>query len=50
MNSNSTKQLNSYVCINCGHAVKELYKEYSASVLKIKKCVKLASATICQKT
>lgn len=30
---------NSYMCINCGTSAKELFKEYSASVLKLTKCV-----------
>lgn len=30
----------SYICIHCGSPVRELYKKYSPSVLKIMNCVR----------
>lgn len=32
-------QSKKYICVNCGYEVNELYKKYSASVLKIINCV-----------
>lgn len=37
------KATDNYICINCGRPVKDLYKKYSATVLKLTECVKLVT-------
>lgn len=37
--NNTENQFENVCCINCGKGVKELYKKYSSSVLKMAECV-----------